>query len=87
MARYKTEQRELAYRIYISDSLQIVTRVGERYAERINLAEDLMMDYERIKLEEKNKKLENPKQYANEIIKNIQDGLNSLVADDRKEED
>jgi hypothetical protein len=75
MARFKTEQRNLAYRIYVTDSLQILTRAERRFAD--SLMEDLETDA--------NKK--EPTESADEIIDRIVGGFNKLVSEDRKEDD
>jgi hypothetical protein len=75
MARFKTEQRNLAYRIYITDSLQILTRAERRFAD--SLVDDLKTDAEK----------NAPKETADEIIKRIVGGFNKLVSEDRKEDD
>jgi len=75
MARFKTEQRNLAYRIYVTDSLQILTRAERRFAD--SLLDDLETDAEK----------KAPKETADEIIKRIVGGINKLVSEDRKEDD
>jgi hypothetical protein len=68
MARFKTEQRELSYRIYITDGLQVIGRLNRRFADSI--AEDLKPDAEKRKKE--------PKETAEQIINRIKKGLAAI---------
>lgn len=70
VARFKTEQRDLAYRIYITDSLRVIGRLDRRYFDSI--ADDFK---ETIK----------PSESAEDIISRIQNGVNKLGKEEKDE--
>ena len=63
VTRFKTEQRNIAYRIYITDSLKAVGRLDRRYFDSI--ADDF-------------RKTLKPSESAEDIISRIQNGVNKL---------
>ena len=70
IARFKTEQRNLAYRIYITDSLKAIGRLDRRYFDSI--ADDFR---ETLK----------PSESAEDIISRIQNGVNNLGKEEKDE--
>ena len=70
IARFKTEQRNLAYRIYITDSLKAIGRLDRRYFDSI--ADDFR---ETLK----------PSESSEDIISRIQNGVNNLGKEEKDE--
>lgn len=70
IARFKTEQRNLAYRIYITDSLKAIGRLDRRYIDSI--ADDFKETLE-------------PSESAEDIISRIQNGVNNLGKEEKDE--
>lgn len=70
VARFKTEQRDLAYRIYVTDSLRIIGRLDRRYFDSI--ADDFRETLE-------------PSESAEDIISRIQNGVNNLGKEEKDE--
>jgi hypothetical protein len=70
VARFKTEQRDLAYRIYVTDSLRVIGRLDRRYFDSI--ADDFR---ETLK----------PSESAEDIISRIQNGVNNLGKEEKDE--
>jgi hypothetical protein len=70
VARFKTEQRDLAYRIYITDSLRAIGRLDRRYFDSI--ADDF-------------RKTLKPSESAEDIISRIQNGVNNLGKEEKDE--
>ena len=70
VTRFKTEQRNLAYRIYITDSLKAIGRLDRRYFDSI--ADDFR---ETLK----------PSESAEDIISRIQNGVNKLGKEEKDE--
>ena len=63
VTRFKTEQRNIAYRIYITDSLKAIGRLDRRYFDSI--ADDF-------------RKTLKPSASAEDIISRLQNGVNNL---------
>lgn len=63
MARFTTEQREIAYRIYVTDSLKSIGRLNKRYFDLIS--DDFVQVHE-------------PTETADEIVNRIKNGINNL---------
>lgn len=70
VARFKTEQRDLAYRIYVTDSLKVIGRLDRRYVDSI--ADDF-------------RKTLKPSESAESIISRIQNGVNKLGKEEKDE--
>lgn len=70
VARFKTEQMELAYRIYVTDSLKVIGRLDRRYFDSI--ADDFR---ETLK----------PSESSEDIISRIQNGINNLGKEEKDE--
>lgn len=70
VTRFKTEQRNIAYRIYITDSLKAIGRLDRRYFDSI--ADDF-------------RKTLKPSESAEDIISRIQNGVNKLGKEEKDE--
>ena len=70
VTRFKTEQRNIAYRIYITDSLKAIGRLDRRYFDYI--ADDFRKS---LKLSES----------AEDIISRLQNGVNNLGKEEKDE--
>lgn len=70
VTRFKTEQRNIAYRIYITDSLKAIGRLDRRYFDSI--ADDF-------------RKTSKPSESAEDIISRLQNGVNNLGKEEKDE--
>lgn len=70
VARFKTEQRDLAYRIYVTDSLKVIGRLDRRFLDSIS--DDF-------------RKTLKPSESAEDIISRIQNGINNLEKEEKDE--
>ena len=70
VTRFKTEQRNIAYRIYITDSLKAIGRLDRRYFDSI--ADDFKETLE-------------PSESAEDIISRLQNGVNNLGKEEKDE--
>lgn len=70
VTRFKTEQRNIAYRIYITDSLKAIGRLDRRYFDSI--ADDF-------------RKTLKPSESAEDIISRLQNGVNNLGKGEKDE--
>lgn len=70
VTRFKTEQRNIAYRIYITDSLKAIGRLDRRYIDSI--ADDF-------------RKTLKPSESAEDIISRLQNGVNNLGKEEKDE--
>lgn len=70
ITRFKTEQRKIAYRIYITDSLKAIGRLDRRYFDSI--ADDF-------------RKTLKPSESAEDIISRLQNGVNNLGKEEKDE--
>ena len=70
VTRFKTEQRNIAYRIYITDSLKAIGRLDRRYFDSI--ADDF-------------RKTLKSSESAEDIISRLQNGVNNLGKEEKDE--
>lgn len=70
ITRFKTEQRNIAYRIYVTDSLKAIGRLDRRYFDSI--ADDF-------------RKTLKPSESAEDIISRLQNGVNDLGKEEKDE--
>lgn len=70
IARFKSEQRNLVYRVYVTDSLKAIGRLDRRFFDSI--ADDFRETLE-------------PSESAEDIISRIQNGVNNLGKEEKNE--